>query len=536
MATIANLDVSISARTEALRKGLQKARKRVGAFARNVAGVSTRVASWGAGMAAVAAGGLTALIKKTADAGDRIDKMSKRTGLAEEFLSKLDHAAGLSGTSLETMENAIRKMAQAAADSNAGLKTYQREFDRLGVSVTDSSGNIKDVETLFLESADALSRLENNTLKVSVASKLFGRAGTQLLPMLTQGRQGLKAMMDEAERLGVVWTSKTAGAAALLKDNMSRLSLQIKSTAVEFANALIPRISEIAEGLSAWLNKNKSLISSKLISWANSLGDAISAVYNQVIEWANNRTFELWIARAKAGFLGLKLVGVSIWEGIKGAGNLALAGISKGLDLLVRGFKYSLGQIQYFVAGWAQSLGEHFAGVAGLDKTGRRLMEFAGRTRAQGMGAIEESRRPTAYGKMASIAFSDAGKNAERITKAGKEYMKAAEDVAYLQEKVAQSSTKNIKPIVAAASKIESVAKGTGISGVTTSATSVAAAPKFEEHKIGFGSQINAALMSVAGLSSGTRKQKVEDPQLKETNTILKQIAEQGGGQVAIAG
>ena len=59
-----------------------------------------------------------------------------------------------------------------------------------------ADGQLKNTEQLFMESAAALSRMENNTKKAALATVIFGRAVTQLLPMLKDGSDGLMAVME----------------------------------------------------------------------------------------------------------------------------------------------------------------------------------------------------------------------------------------------------------------------------------------------------------------------------------------------------
>src|SRR5690606_31984009 len=78
---------------------------------------------WGAAIGVIGAG-LVGTFLKAADsfakAGDRLDKMSKRTGVSVEALSALDFAASQSGTSLEAVEKAVRGMSRNLVDAERG--------------------------------------------------------------------------------------------------------------------------------------------------------------------------------------------------------------------------------------------------------------------------------------------------------------------------------------------------------------------------------------------------------------------------------
>jgi len=188
-------------------------------------------------------------VREFARAGDELDKMGARIGASVEFLSALNHAAQLGGTSMDAMEVGIRRLQRTAYDSTQGLKAATDAFDTLGVTVTDAQGNLKPTEQLFMESATALSQLKNNTQKAALATIIFGRAGTQLLPMLRDGEEGLAAMMEEAKRLGLVMTGADAKAAADLTDQMERLTSVLKMGIVRIGAALAPLMMRVADSL-----------------------------------------------------------------------------------------------------------------------------------------------------------------------------------------------------------------------------------------------------------------------------------------------
>ena len=77
---------------------LKKFKREVGRSAKNIAQGLSSLTKRVAGFAAVAVGSVTALVKSAAAAGDELDKMSQRTGVAVETLSGMGQVAALAGT------------------------------------------------------------------------------------------------------------------------------------------------------------------------------------------------------------------------------------------------------------------------------------------------------------------------------------------------------------------------------------------------------------------------------------------------------
>jgi len=225
--------------------------------------VGTQVMAAGAAIVA----SLTAAVTIFASTGDALDKMSGRVGLSVEFLSQLGYAAKIGGTDINAMELAIRRLQRTALDADRGLSTAVDAFDELGVSWTDNQGNLKDTEQLFLETVEALSKVENHTKKSALAQMLLGRSGTMLLPMLKDEKDGFLATMEAAREMGYVMSEEDTDAAAKLTDALYRVSAAGRMVLVRVGGALADSLTELADtvaenvaGWQAWIQANQATI------------------------------------------------------------------------------------------------------------------------------------------------------------------------------------------------------------------------------------------------------------------------------------
>jgi len=275
--------VELFADDKRLVRGLKAASKRLRAWGASVTSLGAKIFAAGAGVLAP----LLAAVKKFASAGDALDKMSSRVGASVEFLSALSHAAQIGGTDISAMEVSIRRMQRTAYDAARGLSTASEAFADLGINVRGADGQLKSTEQLFMESAAALSRMENNTKKAALATVIFGRAGTQLLPMLKDGAEGLAAMMQQARKLGIVLSTEDATAAAELTDAWTRLTSVLKMAAVRIGAALAPNLTDLAERIVKivrpvidWIKRNGQLIVTvaKIAVVVASVGAALMAL------------------------------------------------------------------------------------------------------------------------------------------------------------------------------------------------------------------------------------------------------------------
>lgn len=226
-----------------LQRALRRAEAGIRALGKRLTAIGTQFATAGAALG----GALAGATKIFADAGDRLDKMSKRTGLSVETLSELDFAAQRSGTSLGTLENGIRRMQGTLRSAERGLSTAGDALNTLGLDFRQIR-NLSP-EDQFTLIAQRLSQIEDPTRKAAVAQEIFGRAGTQLLPLFEAGEKGMAALRQRARELGVTLSTETATKAAQLTDAMGDVQATLKAAAIQIGAALAGNVTNLANAI-----------------------------------------------------------------------------------------------------------------------------------------------------------------------------------------------------------------------------------------------------------------------------------------------
>jgi len=220
---------------EILIKADDKASKEFNTVGKNASQLGKRVVDVAkiiatAGVAVGAA--LTAIIVKTSEWGDKIAKNAQKIGVTTEFLSEMEHAVKISGATIDDFTTGMRRLSKTAWDAFNGLETGTRAFDTLGISIKDSNGELKDSEKLFYEVADAIARIENDTLRAAIAQEVFGRGGANLIPLLNQGSAGIRELRGEAQRLGVSLAGEDAKNMEAFQDAVTDIRDALKGLAI----------------------------------------------------------------------------------------------------------------------------------------------------------------------------------------------------------------------------------------------------------------------------------------------------------------
>jgi len=244
-----------------LTAGLKRAQARLRAFGAGVTQWGTRIFAVGSALAAPA----VVAAKAFASMGDQVAKMAKRTGLSVETLSELRFVASQTGTEFESLEMAFRKMQRSIYDAGRGLSTAVDALTDLGLRFEDLDG--LSPEKQFKLMAEAISRIEDPTKKAAIAMSLFGRTGTNLLPMFANGAAGIEAMQAEARKLGLTMSGKDAKAAEDLTDAFDKLWKVVKMVVFQVGASLAPALTDLGDGLArsassaiTWIGQNRGLI------------------------------------------------------------------------------------------------------------------------------------------------------------------------------------------------------------------------------------------------------------------------------------
>lgn len=195
-----------------------------------------------------AVGGIAALVKGVADLGDKFLELSQRTGLSVETISRLKFVADQSNTDIDTLSQSLVKFQvnlgefarTGKGEAAEALQLLSEEFQAAARNGAPAS------ELLELLVRD-FEGLENQSDKLTVAVKLFGRSGSALIPLLSEGRKGLRALMTESDRLGYTWNEKNAKAADSFSDAVDKLKKALGAVLTSAITPLLPPLTEFID-------------------------------------------------------------------------------------------------------------------------------------------------------------------------------------------------------------------------------------------------------------------------------------------------
>ncbi|MCK9326470.1 MAG: hypothetical protein M0P69_13350 [Bacteroidales bacterium] len=242
----------------------------------------------------IGGGAMVAMTKRLIDNADAIGKSAKRLGVSAEFYQKLTFAAERSGASQGAALKGIKKMQQTIFDAGQGLKTYIDCFDALGLTYDDLKG--KSPEEQFKIIINALNNVTDATTKSALAQKIFGRSGSELVPML----RDYNSLSKEIEDRGAIISNENIEAAERFKDIMTNIGTTIQAALVN--SGFVSWLADIADKMNA-VNNLKRAMSEGNKKGIISKDQAVEQIKAQIKkDLANNSAFRKEFEKTAAGF------------------------------------------------------------------------------------------------------------------------------------------------------------------------------------------------------------------------------------------
>lgn len=336
----------------AIKRGIAKTQ----AMLRSAAGA---IGSVGKGMAAAGASilaPLTAAVFQFSAAGDKLDKMSARTGASAEALSQLTYAAGQSGTSIESVEKGLRKLNQITTEASDGSQTAADALSAIGLSAETLSGMAPEKKLQAV--AEALSHISDPGERSARALDVLGKSGADMLPLLNGGAAGIANLMEQADELGLTISQEQATNAAQfgdawddVKSTLLAISLQIAAAVVPALTDLLKQVAPLISKVVQWVRENQGIVRGiALLGVGLTVAGTVLTVFAGIIS-------------AVATAIGLIFSPIGIIIGLVAALGVGIVQMAGGADAAIALLKDTF-------PGLAKSVGEVFGALKNLLASG----------------------------------------------------------------------------------------------------------------------------------------------------------------------
>ena len=295
-------------------RAFQSLNRRLKKLGASIAGAATRFAKIGSAAALAAGAATSAFVAMRMSAIDSLAKTADKIGTTTESLAGLQHAGELTGVSTNAMNMALQRMTRRIAEAAQGTGEAKNALKELGIDAEALKNLPLDQQMEMV--ADSMAGVESQADRVRLAMKLFDSEGVALVNTLGQGGDALRAMMSEADQLGI---------------SLSR----VDAAKIEQANDAASRMTGVFTGI----------------------GNQLAVSFSPMIEAASNSITHLALTTEGFGDIGAKAAGF-VARAFHGLGD-----VMRGLNVIVLSTRLGFVNMAESVSGVMQGVGESIAEI-----------------------------------------------------------------------------------------------------------------------------------------------------------------------------
>ncbi len=320
--------------------------------------IATTVAGM-AGLGGILSGAsIAAMVNQSIDAADAMNDLSQRIGIAVQDLAKYELAAKQSGTSMEAIARGVKGLAGSMLEHGDALK-------KAGITAKDADGAMRQLADLFARMPDGME-------KTVLATKLFGKAGMDLIPMLNLGSKGLDESAQKSERYAAAM-ALLAPQADKFNDQMAEIAMSGKVVGLTLANEVTPKLVDIS-GAMAVAARESGMLTAALVGFGGVLSP-LGVLYKgfmNTLDEGNLKILEFFNAGEKDGSRK-KLVG-----DIARRNQEILALVPAGIEQPAKSIAASSGEAAKALKEWRKQYDELMKSLGGSSLAAKTAVdEFA---------------------------------------------------------------------------------------------------------------------------------------------------------------
>lgn len=215
------------------------------------------------------------LVVDSLAAAEAISDMSRRANVGAEFLQELRFTTSQNGAATRDFDDAISRLnRRLGLFVQTGTSSAKAAFDSLGLTNRILRGELRDTESVFLASVDAMQEVESAAERAAIASQLFGEdSGPRLAQLMNLGTDGIERQRQAARDYGVVMEDELVAKAAAASDALERMGMHFNTemnTAIAEQADGLQLVAEALTGIATWAvraTSNMATLIQQIDSW-----------------------------------------------------------------------------------------------------------------------------------------------------------------------------------------------------------------------------------------------------------------------------
>ena len=238
--------------TDKANESLQKTDTNANKLAETFGAAGKTVLGVGAAIGTAVVGAGTAMIgaaNSAAETADEIDKMSQKIGLSAESFQEWSYIMDQNGMDIDKLQTGMKTLVTQMDKVQEGNSGAIETFEKLGVEVLNADGSLRSQQEVMQDTIFALAEMGDTAERAKLQTELFGKAGTEMSPMLNQGADAILDLQNRAHELGLVMSDEAVKAGVEYGDLSADLQKSFGMLKTNLGSALFPVLNSVIEKL-----------------------------------------------------------------------------------------------------------------------------------------------------------------------------------------------------------------------------------------------------------------------------------------------
>ncbi len=197
---------------------------------------------------------LYAAVNKSAEVIDAMVKASERMGISVKSFQELSYAAKITGTSMDSVQNAFKFMEKNIDSATQGNEKLINSFKRLGLNANE----LKKLapEKQYEAIAEGAKKLGNHDSQIGLLQATLGKGGLSNYNLIMSN---LKDIENEYDKLGLTITNQQAQQSVAFEESQRKLTSIFSGFALQVGAQITPAFTAIIDSITDTILKTGDL-------------------------------------------------------------------------------------------------------------------------------------------------------------------------------------------------------------------------------------------------------------------------------------
>ncbi|APW38962.1 hypothetical protein RD110_18585 [Rhodoferax koreense] len=220
-------------------------------------------------MSTIAAGFGVAAVKHAVvsftELAESLQNGAIKAGMTSDQFQRMKYVADQAALPIDVLQLSMGKLNKglgaAAMGKNDSLLGLMKA---LKIPLKDASGQMRTAADLLPEIAESFKLNEDPVKRAAMGTALFGKAYQEMLPFLSEGREGIDQSLARFAKLKGTIPEADIRAAKEFGDKLQDLDFVTKGFQSTIARELIPVLSPLVEGFVQWAAASKKVVGAQV--------------------------------------------------------------------------------------------------------------------------------------------------------------------------------------------------------------------------------------------------------------------------------